>query len=124
VKPGLFFSELLDFPSAFEPSFLFFQKALGPKDIKIYCNRIKLGFNEVDSVPADQEITLTEADLAEGAVFNLKFVKFQKVSNLQIFVENNQGGGEVTRIDALKFYGAPEQTTNMKDLKKVGHDHD
>lgn len=97
---------------------LCFTLASAPKSLKLYANRSKLGFNEVDSVPAEQELELSESDI-EGAPIQLKFVKFQKVSNLQIFVENNQGGGEITRIDSLKFFGAPEQTPNVNNLKKV-----
>jgi len=49
----------------------------------------------------------------------LRYVKFQSVNNLQVFVFDNQGGGDVTEIDSLTFYGIPVSTTNMQDFKRV-----
>jgi thioredoxin len=97
-------------------------KDLAPKDIKLFVNRAKLGFNEVEDVPSQQDLSLTPKDIGEDALIPLKFVKFQKISNLQIFVENNQGGGELTEIDSLQFFGITEESTNMKNFQKVQHE--
>jgi hypothetical protein len=56
----------------------------------------------------------------DGKEIPLKYVKFQDVQNIQFFVKDNQTGDEVTRIDHLEIFGTPQQTTNMKDLKKAG----
>jgi len=96
---------------------------LAPKDIKLFVNRGKLGFNEVEDVPSTQDISLTAKDIGENALIPVKFVKFQKISNLQIFVENNQSGGEVSQIDSLQFFGVTEESTNMKNFQKV-HNHE
>lgn len=55
----------------------------------------------------------------EGQQINLRFVKFQNIQNIQLFVKNNQSGGEVTQIDYLGFIVCPIITTKMEDFKRV-----
>lgn len=82
---------------------------------------------------------LTKDDVSGEAVVNLKFVKFQSVDNLtvsqleycrnrhiatkhtciQIFVADNQGGEELTRIENLVIIGRTVATTKMSDFKRV-----
>ena len=56
----------------------------------------------------------------DGKEIPLKFVKFQDVQNIQLFISDNQTGEEVTEIGFLELFGTPKQTTNMKELKKAG----
>lgn len=55
----------------------------------------------------------------EGNPINLRYVKFQNVVNIQLFIKDNQSGGEVTQIDHLVVIGSPISTTNMGDFKRV-----
>lgn len=55
----------------------------------------------------------------EGNPINLRYVKFQNVQNIQLFIKDNQSGGEVTQIDHLACIGSPISTTNMGDFKRV-----
>lgn len=61
---------------------------------------------------------MTQKDL-EGVPVNLRFVKFQNVQNMQLFIKNNQGGTETTQIDHLSILGSPICTTNMGEFKRV-----
>jgi len=61
---------------------------------------------------------MTQKDL-EGVPVNLRFVKFQNVQNMQLFVRNNHGGTETTQIDQLAILGSPICTTNMREFKRV-----
>lgn len=72
----------------------------------------------MDSVPTAQEIDLTAAQLA-GEPIALKFVKFQSVTVLTIFVESNQGDEEATKISKIALAGFEGDTFNVKDIKKV-----
>lgn len=58
-----------------------------------------VAFIEIDSVSR-----LTPEDL-EGNPVNLDCNSFQHIYNLQIYVQNNQSGSDVTQIEQLKFYG-------------------
>lgn len=62
--------------------------------------------------------SLSPGDL-EGNPINLRYVKFQNVQNIQIFIKDNQSGGEITQIDNLSFIGSPINTTNMGDFKRI-----
>lgn len=96
-----------------------------PKTIKLYTNRASFGFTDVDSVPCQQEIVLNETNIdatSQSGAVQLKFLKFQMVTYLSIFVENNQGDEDTTRIDDIKIFGIPESSSNMQDLKKTQED--
>lgn len=54
-----------------------------------------------------------------GQQVNLRYVKFQNVQNVQIFVKDNQSGGEVTQLDYIGFIGSPIITTKMEDFKRI-----
>lgn len=62
---------------------------------------------------------LSTKDIEEGNPIALRFVKFQNVQNLQIFVKDNQTGSETTRIDHVVVIGTPVSTTNMGEFKRV-----
>ncbi|TPX33723.1 hypothetical protein SmJEL517_g03408 [Synchytrium microbalum] len=97
--------------------------ANGPKTIKTYVNRPStLGFDEADGIAETETLSVSKKDL-EGGVIPLKFVRYQSVHNINIFIVDNQDGEETTRVDQVIFYGVPGMATNMKDLKKA-HDHD
>jgi len=93
---------------------------LNPSRIQLFVNRESMGFEDAEDIPATQVIELTATDLKENAApKKLKFVKFQRVSSISIFVEDN-AGGEISALGSLKVYGRPVGTTNMKDFKKQG----
>ncbi|CAJ1966147.1 unnamed protein product [Cylindrotheca closterium] len=89
-----------------------------PTVVKLYINRPNLGFEDIDDVDETQALELTSEDLREGSdAMLLKFVKFQRVSSLTIFIEDNNGG-DVSSLGGLKLYGKTVATTNMCDFKK------
>ncbi|CAG9863348.1 unnamed protein product [Phyllotreta striolata] len=91
----------------------------GPKSVKIFINQPRtLDFDMADSYTSVQILDLEPSDV-EGNPINLRFVKFQNVQNIQFFVRDNLGGGEVTQIDHLAIIGSPINTTNMGDFKRV-----
>ena len=89
-----------------------------PSKIHIYVNRENLGFEDCDDVEPEQTLELTAADLRETAdPITLKYVKFQRVKSLTFYIEDN-AGGDVTALGALRLFGRPVTTTNMNDFKK------
>jgi hypothetical protein len=93
----------------------------GPKTLKVFKNLpTTLDFGDAESMVAVQEIALNPSQLDGSTDIPLKFVKFQNVQNIQIFIKDNQEDEEVTQVDYLGIFGSPIATTNMKDLKKAG----
>ncbi|GKY93183.1 hypothetical protein MPSEU_000286200 [Mayamaea pseudoterrestris] len=89
-----------------------------PSKVHLYVNRANLGFEDCEDVEATQTIQLTAEDLKENAPpTQLKYVKFQRVKTLTIFIEDNQGG-EVSALGGIKFFGRPVDNVNMADFKK------
>ncbi len=68
---------------------------------------------------AVQDLELTEKDL-DGNLVNLRYVKFQNVQNIQLFIKDNQSGDEKTVIEHLAFIGSPVSGwTKMDEFKRI-----
>jgi len=102
------------------------QAPMRPKTIQIYTNRANvLGFDEAEDVPAAQAITLKPRDWDEKtgtAKVELRFVKFQNVSSLVIFVVDGDGSSdsERVRIDRIRIIGEKGEARTLGKLQKVG----
>ena len=102
----------------------------GPKLIKLAINKPSIGFDDMEDAEepsVSQIITLSEEDVKEGRLIQLRFVRFQSVNSLhvrpsypllssfcvltarfgKVFVASNQGGEDETRIDAIEIMGVP-----------------
>lgn len=91
----------------------------GPKEIKIFINQPRtIDFDMAESCSSVQDIILTPKDL-EGNPVKLRYVKFQNVQNIQIYVRNNQDGSDMTQINNITFIGSPLLTTKMSEFKRV-----
>ena len=100
------------------------ESAMRPKTIHLYTNRSTvLGFDEADDTPATQTFTLKETDWdanTSTAKLELRFVKFQNISSLVIFVADGDGDSEKTRIDRIRLFGETGEKRAMGKLEKVG----
>ena len=94
-----------------------------PKTIQIYSNRAHvLGFDEAEDLPATQAITLDSRDWDEktGTVkVELRFVKFQNVTSLVVFIVDGEGDGEKVRIDRVRIVGETGEKREKGKLEKV-----
>lgn len=89
-----------------------------PTTVKLYVNRNNLGFEDIDDVEPTQVVELTAEDLRESSEpVMTKFVKFQRVKTLTMFIEDNSGG-DVSALGSIKLMGRTVATTNMNDFKK------
>lgn len=97
-----------------------------PKTMQLYTNRAhNLGFEEADDIPATQKIELSPTDWDEGtgtARVELRFVKFQNVTSLVVFVVDGEGDSERTRIDRIRIVGETGEKREMGKLEKIGDD--
>lgn len=94
-----------------------------PKRVKLLVNRPTIGFEDVEDAEEPevaQVVEISEADVQEGRPIALRFVRFQAVTSLHIFVVSNQGGADQTRIDSIDVLGVTVETTkDLSGLKKV-----
>ncbi|KAJ3112999.1 Thioredoxin-like protein 1 [Physocladia obscura] len=111
-------------------------KITGPKEnapsyIKTFINRpVTLSFDEAETIDAIESIDLTPLysgsadDSTVTATVQLRFVKYQSVNSVTIFVGQNLGKQDTTVINKIVFYGSPvEVTKSLTELKKDGHEH-
>lgn len=96
----------------------YFYIANAPKTVKIFTNRSVLGFDDVDSVNETQTLELTPENFEENAIVNLRFVKYQNITHIMLFIEDNQEDEDTTQIQQLVFIGCPVEATNMGDFNK------
>lgn len=91
-----------------------------PRNLVLYVN---IGgsqdFDSIESCTVAQELTLSKEDIMAEKPIELKYVKFQNVNSLTIFVRSNFGGGDVTSLKNLALYGVPVNQTNMGEFKRV-----
>jgi len=93
----------------------------GVKHIRIFINQPQtLDFDQVSSRESIQDITFTKEQITNCTPVALKYVKFQNVQSILIFVQNNQEDTETTVIQQLKIIGSPvSEQTNMSDFKRI-----
>ncbi|KAF2792630.1 DUF1000-domain-containing protein [Melanomma pulvis-pyrius CBS 109.77] len=97
-----------------------------PKTIHLYTNRQhNLGFEEAEDIPATQTIEIKASDWDEKtgtAKLELRFVKFQNVASIIMFVVDGDGDGEKTRIDRIRIIGDAGEKLVPGKLEKIDHD--
>ncbi|KAL0781718.1 hypothetical protein CaCOL14_003053 [Colletotrichum acutatum] len=94
-----------------------------PGTIHLYTNKPhNLDFGEADDTPPTQAIELTEKDWnADGtANIGLRFVKFQNINSLIIYVTKGDGDGEKVRLDRVRLIGESGEKREMGKLEKIG----
>ncbi len=96
-----------------------------PKMIKLFINKPQiLSFDDGENMQATQEITLSEKDWnakTNTAKIELRFVKFQNVSSLVVFVVESEGDNEKVRIDRIRVVGESGEKRDGK-IEKIASD--
>ncbi|XP_071932193.1 PITH domain-containing protein At3g04780 isoform X2 [Coffea arabica] len=82
----------------------------GPKTVKLFSNREHMGFSNVNDFPPSDTAVLSEDNL-KGKPVILKYVKFQNVRSLTVFVEDNQSGSDITKVEKIVLCGTTVETT-------------
>jgi|UniRef100_A0A7S4G8M3 hypothetical protein len=93
-----------------------------PSDVKLFAN-MRVDFSEAEGSPATQQCQLEwlpHDSSRMKAVFQTKFVKFQNVKNISVFIGSNVDDGETTALSSLTMFGIVLSDMNMSNLKKSG----
>eukprot|EP01125_Pyxidicula_operculata_P005173 TRINITY_DN187_c0_g1_i1.p1 TRINITY_DN187_c0_g1~~TRINITY_DN187_c0_g1_i1.p1 ORF type:complete len:283 (+),score=66.81 TRINITY_DN187_c0_g1_i1:283-1131(+) len=81
-------------------------KGSGPKVVKLFVNKLNLGFSEAEDYEATQTLKLSEQDLSsDSAPIKLDSVKFIKTDILTIFVASNLADEDVSVISKISLHG-------------------
>lgn len=94
-----------------------------PRTIKLFSNKPhNLGFEEAEDMTATQVIELSEKDWNKDgtASIGLRYVKFQNINSLVLFVVEGDGEGEKVRIDRIRLIGEAGEKREMGKLEKIG----
>lgn len=101
------------------------EKPSRPTVVKIFTNKPQiLSFDDAENTTATQDVTLTEKDWDSNtntAKIELRFVKFQNVTSMVIFVAESEGDNEKVRIDRLRIVGESGEKRDGK-IEKISHD--
>lgn len=89
-----------------------------PSRVRIFRDKPDMSFAEAEDDASTQDLQeeLTGA-IEEFTAIPLRFVKFQKVTTLQLFIAENRGGDGITKIKRIQFIGTPAEKMDMKDWK-------
>lgn len=90
-----------------------------PKNIKLFLSQQNLDFDDAEALDAVQELELSAQDLDGQTFIPLRYMKFQNVFHLTIFVSSNQGDEETTQIRSLELVGTPKKGLQMEGFKRV-----
>lgn len=83
-----------------------------PSTVRLYVNQDGMTFSDVDDVEPVQILELSASDLSPDAPTKLKFTKFQQVSTITIFIEDNNGA-DYSVLSSLRLFGAPTSKCDM-----------
>jgi len=76
----------------------------GPRLIKLFSNQPALDFTDAEELKAAQQIVVKSKQL-KGDKIQLKALKFQRCSSLQIFIVDNQDGSDFTFLNRIALIG-------------------
>ncbi|KAI6084544.1 DUF1000-domain-containing protein, partial [Hypoxylon rubiginosum] len=94
-----------------------------PKTLKLFTNRPhNLGFDEAEDIEPTQAIEIGEDDWNTNGTANLalRFVRFQNITSLVVFVADGDGDSEKVRIDRIRLIGESGEKREMGKLEKIG----
>jgi hypothetical protein len=87
-----------------------------PKTIKIFHNFGTLGFDNCEELTPTVEFIMYPKDLSKDIKLDTPKLKF--VNNLTIFIEDNQGDMDTTKINKIHLLGRSGSNTDMSKLRK------
>lgn len=97
----------------------------GPRKVLVFANVASCpSFDDVVDMKAQATLELTIDQLRGAIPVPLRYVNFQNVRSIVLFVESNQSDSESTQIDQLVFWGSQEQSMDVSTrVECARHDH-
>ncbi|XP_049390028.1 probable ubiquitin-conjugating enzyme E2 24 [Solanum stenotomum] len=76
----------------------------GPKTVKLFANKRHFDLSDAAKTTPRETVILSEDNL-RGTIVKLNQVKFQSIHSVTIFIEDNQYGSELTRVQRIYLFG-------------------
>lgn len=86
-----------------------------PQTISLFVNQPNMEFSDAENAIATQNISINSKE----QLISLDFVKFQNVSHLTIFIQDNQTNTDQTTVSKLVLYGIPIAGLDISKLEKT-----
>jgi len=93
------------------------ENASGPKMVKVWVDQPNITFEDAGKKAATDTLAVAAKDLS-GTEQKVKFVKYQSVGSITIFIEKNQGDTEVTSLSKIEVVGCTLATFDVNKIKK------
>lgn len=85
-----------------------------PKNLRLFVNKVGLDFDSAKSDKATEDLVFSKAEVTAGTKKEVRFVNFQRVQQLGIFVSSNQDDEETTKIGKITILGETISHTGLK----------
>jgi len=99
-----------------------------PRKLKLYANCSNIvGFEEAEGITPTQEVEIAPESWNKETgtvVINTRFVKFQSIYSLTVFVEEGEDGCEKTRINRIRVVGEAGEKRDLGKLEKIKDGHE
>eukprot|EP01040_Poterioochromonas_malhamensis_P017471 gene17471-20089_t len=89
-----------------------------PQTVKLFANKLNLGFSEASELEPTQTFTFTPQDRPTVITLDLFAAKWQRVESVTIFVESNHGA-DVSSLYSLKLFGSTVHGTNVSGIHQL-----
>ncbi|BAM38951.1 conserved thioredoxin-like protein [Theileria orientalis strain Shintoku] len=87
-----------------------------PKTLRLFINSENLDFQDAESEPCTQELTLEKTHVETGQKVLLRYVRFQNVNSLAIFIADNYGN-DTTKVAHIGLYGTTATSSKIENWK-------
>jgi len=91
----------------------------GVKDIKLFINQPNYSFDDCSSNLPSQSLSFTPKQIQDGIEVPLKFVKFQSVDSLTVFIQSNQSDSAVSFLNGIDLIGCSTIGLDMNKIQKT-----
>lgn len=97
------------------------EEGSAPAVVRLFANSLDMDFGDAEDKASTQDFTLTAKQCNIGAakdeILAVKYVKFQCVTSLTLFVASNLGEEDVTKLRGLQIFGNAGEKSNIADWK-------
>ncbi|PVU98612.1 hypothetical protein BB559_001419 [Furculomyces boomerangus] len=89
-----------------------------PKVVKLFTNRPYMGFEDTDSIEPTDTIEYTSEIYKGDGIIKARYVRFQNVSKLSIFIQDNLEDDTETVLNKVTLIGTPLQSNDFSAVTK------